>query len=212
MPSLSRLQPAFRQQLTAFLSRVSGSGIRYRVTSTYRTRAEQTRLWRLWQSGRSRYPAAAPGRSAHEYGVAADVVFGARGQVESPLEAVVSMAREAGLVWGGAADPVHFVSADWFARGGEAPEEVRLPCEEWTRWAQQTMEVLRSQYHYSRQEAEDWVSAYLARRYPEVARDCFSVLQGAAPGAPSGQSMAEVCSRAVASGIVPRWLVPFCRS
>lgn len=45
-----------------------------RVTSTIRSSAEQTRLYRRFQQGLSKYPAAPPGTSLHEQGRAIDIV------------------------------------------------------------------------------------------------------------------------------------------
>src|SRR6266567_2178500 len=44
-----------------------------RVTSTYRTRAMQARLYRRALAGHSLYPAAPPGQSMHELGRAFDL-------------------------------------------------------------------------------------------------------------------------------------------
>lgn len=45
-----------------------------RVTSTVRTRREQQALYDRFLAGRSRFPAAPPGRSLHERGLAMDLV------------------------------------------------------------------------------------------------------------------------------------------
>jgi len=44
------------------------------VTSGLRSRAEQDRLYKRYMAGQSRFPAAPPGRSAHEHGMAFDSV------------------------------------------------------------------------------------------------------------------------------------------
>ncbi len=47
-------------------------GVDVRVTSVLRSRAKQEYLWNLRQAGKWPYPVAAPGTSAHEYGLAWD--------------------------------------------------------------------------------------------------------------------------------------------
>lgn len=76
-------------------------GLRPRVTSGFRSRAEQARLYAAYQRGETRYPAAPPGYSLHEYGLAIDMVS------EDPA----FLARVWGGVggrWGGSRDPVHY--------------------------------------------------------------------------------------------------------
>jgi hypothetical protein len=74
------------------------------VTSTRRTQAEQQLLYERYLKGQSKYPAAPPGHSAHEYGLAFDMVV-----------AGVDEQAAAGSVWtgwngkyGGEEDKVHF--------------------------------------------------------------------------------------------------------
>ncbi len=45
-----------------------------RVTSARRSRAKQALLYRRYLAGQSLFPAAPPGRSLHEYGLAFDIV------------------------------------------------------------------------------------------------------------------------------------------
>ena len=45
-----------------------------RVTSTVRTRREQKKLYNRYLAGQSRFPAARPGTSKHERGLAMDIV------------------------------------------------------------------------------------------------------------------------------------------
>jgi LAS superfamily LD-carboxypeptidase LdcB len=80
----------------------------YRVTSVYRDPVKQKKLWDAYQLklalGQPTLPAAHPGCSAHEYGVAVDMV------PTDPrnLETMVALARYAGLYWFGPKDRVHF--------------------------------------------------------------------------------------------------------
>lgn len=47
-------------------------GLKPVITSTFRGWAEQTRLRQRYEEGRSKWPAARPGNSAHNYGLAFD--------------------------------------------------------------------------------------------------------------------------------------------
>jgi hypothetical protein len=95
------LQPFARE-----LVRASGAaGLMPRVTSTLRTTAEQTRLYRRYESGLQSLPVAPPGTSAHEYGWAFDMIV-------TPYDALTDVGAywtSLGGVWGGQfSDPVHF--------------------------------------------------------------------------------------------------------
>lgn len=74
-----------------------------RVTSAYRSLAEQRRLYRRFLAGQSRFPVAPPGRSYHNYGRALDLV--AKPEVLRRLGAVW---QQMGGTWGGERDPIHF--------------------------------------------------------------------------------------------------------
>lgn len=94
--SFSGLQPWLRPHAQALL----GYFPRLRVTSVYRSRTQQLRLWN--NRHRNPYPVAPPGQSLHEYGLAWDMV--------GPPE----LLEEAGRIWnswGGhwsPADRIHF--------------------------------------------------------------------------------------------------------
>lgn len=84
-----------------------------RLTSGKRSHAEQKRLYEtyvkrqaLFESGRGArpLPAAPPGKSMHEYGLAVDITANSL----TSLNSMGSVWRAWGLTWGGAADPVHF--------------------------------------------------------------------------------------------------------
>jgi hypothetical protein len=75
-----------------------------RVTSALRTYAKQKFLYEQWQAGKSKYPAAFPGTSSHEYGYAFDLVVD--GMIN--LRDVGSVWVSWGGVYGGEEDPVHF--------------------------------------------------------------------------------------------------------
>ena len=79
------------------------------ATSTRRSRAKQGRLYAAWKAGKSRIPAAPPGRSIHEHGLAIDIARIGVDPLTDPFLA------ELGRLWtsyggrhGGARDPVHF--------------------------------------------------------------------------------------------------------
>jgi len=98
---IPELRP-FAQQLVM----IAGSNrLQPRVTSTRRSFSTQARLYKLYLSGRSAYPVAPPGTSAHEFGYAFDVIV-------TPLEylnALGSLWESWGGKWGGRfRDPVHF--------------------------------------------------------------------------------------------------------
>jgi hypothetical protein len=79
-------------------------GVQLRVTSTVRSRAQQTKLYSAYISGRSVLPAAPPGKSKHEYGLAVDMIAGSW----EHLSWVGQVWKSWGLTWGGTVDPVHF--------------------------------------------------------------------------------------------------------
>lgn len=66
----AELRPAAR----ALYDEARRRGWAPRVTSVYRSRALQARLYRRWRAGRLPFPAAPPGTSLHEYGLAFDLV------------------------------------------------------------------------------------------------------------------------------------------
>lgn len=74
------------------------------VTSTLRTRDEQAALYAAYLNGASKYPAAPPGTSYHEYGLAWDMV--AEPEI---LNALGALWESVGGTWGGrGGDPIHF--------------------------------------------------------------------------------------------------------
>jgi len=79
------------------------------VTSARRSSAKQAELYAKYQSGQSVIPAAPPGSSLHEYGLAFDLARLGKDPLGDPLLAWL------GLIWtmvggrhGGIRDPVHF--------------------------------------------------------------------------------------------------------
>jgi len=110
--SLKLLIPELYPWASALVDAAAEAGYNPRVTSTLRTRAEQTRLYRRFLAGQSPLPAAPPGSSAHEYGWAFDVVV-------EPYEGLADLGdywESLGGVWGGRFnDPVHFEYPGWKA-------------------------------------------------------------------------------------------------
>lgn len=95
------------QQLVAVAGR---AGLNPRVTSTRRSYAEQTRLYRRYLAGGNPYPVAPPGTSAHEFGAAFDLAINsAPSQLDSDLADLGQVWTSWGGVWGGEFnDPIHF--------------------------------------------------------------------------------------------------------
>ena len=85
----------------------------FTVTSATRTSAKQQQLYEAWLArGKTGLPAAPPGTSTHEYGLAVDLVPGR----SEDLPFLVEIAKCAGFVWAGQSDPVHFDvfgNAEW---------------------------------------------------------------------------------------------------
>lgn len=59
---------------TALYEAAALAGLRPRVTSVFRTRQQQAALYERFVRGLAHFPAAPPGRSAHERGLAFDMV------------------------------------------------------------------------------------------------------------------------------------------
>lgn len=72
--SLEALIPELQQPARELFNVASYAGVRPQITSTLRTHSEQARLYKRFLAGNSKYPAAAPGTSAHEYGYAFDMI------------------------------------------------------------------------------------------------------------------------------------------
>lgn len=109
------LDPDLVERIQVLLSWTSWAGYPLRVSSAYRSREKQQALYDAWKSGRSQLPAAPPGSSAHERGLAVDLVWvrgGLQEPVEGAWETLGGVAEEyLGLRWGGrfrTPDRVHF--------------------------------------------------------------------------------------------------------
>jgi len=109
MASLKTLHP----QLVPWAQWIYDLGKQYDpllvVTSARRSSGKQARLYHNYIFGRSKIPAAPPGRSLHEHGLAFDMARIGKDPLNDPL------LNWLGQVWtyyggqhGGARDPVHF--------------------------------------------------------------------------------------------------------
>lgn len=103
--SLGGLRAYFRPWARDLVDVASTAGLNPRVTSTLRSHTYQARLYRDYLAGRNPYPVAPPGSSAHELGLAFDMVT-------APMSALAELGavwEEWGGVWGGRfGDEVHF--------------------------------------------------------------------------------------------------------
>jgi len=103
--AFSALVPELRPFAEALLAAADAAGLSPRVTSTLRSYGEQKDLYDQYRAGRSNYPAAPPGASAHEYGWAFDMDV----YPHSALADVGAYWQSMGGTWGGTrGDPVHF--------------------------------------------------------------------------------------------------------
>jgi peptidoglycan L-alanyl-D-glutamate endopeptidase CwlK len=104
---LSSLNRAFRPYAAALFEVAASNFPSARITSTKRGAREQRALYAAWVAGRSRYPAAAPGTSKHERGLAFDI----GGLSPRQLAQLGALWESWGGRWGGRfshSDPIHF--------------------------------------------------------------------------------------------------------
>lgn len=102
MPSYQHLHPDLRPYFEYLVQVARDANLNPRVTSTYRSTADQTRLYKAYVAGKSKFPAAPPGRSLHEQGRAIDIVC-------DDLEWLGRVWESWGGRWGGRfRDPIHF--------------------------------------------------------------------------------------------------------
>lgn len=129
--SLDDLKPEVRARVDAFLSSCTAAGLDVLVTSTLRTAAEQTALY---AQGRTMpghiVTRARAGQSAHNYGLAIDIVPMVNGkpdwkETDPVWKTIGQLGQAAGLVWLGAADSTfreepHFELPNWREAAGIA--------------------------------------------------------------------------------------------
>jgi len=102
--SIFQLEPSTRSAYRRALALLAGEGIDVITTSTRRSRAEQKRLFDLAGEGKSAFPAARPGTSTHEQGIAVDLVP----KKAQDLPRVVQVLAIFNFKWAGPGDRVHF--------------------------------------------------------------------------------------------------------
>lgn len=99
--NLSRINPKLKT-IARNLPRVAAAnGFQVRITSGYRTYAQQAKLYNDYISGGAQYPANPPGQSMHERGIALDIL-------STDTNKLVALLQSVGLTWAGWADPIHF--------------------------------------------------------------------------------------------------------
>jgi hypothetical protein len=108
--SIGSLIPELRPFARELLLVVARAGIQARITSTRRSRREQTFLYNRFLAGQNPYPVAPPGTSAHEFGYAFDMMLQEDpASMESDLGDLGKVWESWGGVWGGRFnDPIHF--------------------------------------------------------------------------------------------------------
>lgn len=102
---LTGLYPPWHDWVYWALNELARRGFSGTVTSGKRSSTKQQQLYRNYITGRSKLPAAPPGRSAHEYGLAID--FEVDQGYNSPQQRQAMQLFES---WGGelvSGDPVH---------------------------------------------------------------------------------------------------------
>jgi len=102
--SILALEPRTRLSLRMAIEDSIREGIQFFITSTVRSFAEQLRLFLRFKAGQSRFPAAPPGKSTHQRGIAVDLVP----KDPSALDDVVELMFRHGFKWAGPSDRVHF--------------------------------------------------------------------------------------------------------
>jgi len=100
--SFRSLHPQFAPYAKWLYEYAQWAGHRPRITSLTRSFAEQARLYDRYLKGESHLPAAPPGRSLHNYGLAFDMV------TRSANARMGSLWQGVGGRWGGETDPVHY--------------------------------------------------------------------------------------------------------
>lgn len=112
MADIGRLAPWLVPYARYLLDVAAYNGLRVAVTSTVRNRAQQELLYQRYlqcrrNAGTTCLPAAPPGHSDHELGLAFDLVV--NGDYHSPQQAQLgAFWQSLGGRWAGSADPVHF--------------------------------------------------------------------------------------------------------
>lgn len=105
MAALARIHPTLRAMVRDLQRIAAANGIRIRITSARRSRKTQWRLYRRFLLGQTPFPAAYPGTSKHERGLAVDLVA----YPPERLKDLGHVWESWGGRWGGRFnDPIHF--------------------------------------------------------------------------------------------------------
>src|SRR5262249_38184555 len=116
--ALALLDERFRPIAQVWYEVCEDVGLQPIITSTKRSVQEQAKLYAAGQSGRSPYPAAYPGTSLHEWGLAFDMEV----TPHSALSVIGPLWQSIGLgKWGGyftrpKPDPIHFEASEQVKR------------------------------------------------------------------------------------------------
>lgn len=117
------LQP-YAEELVSI---AASAGLSPLVSSARRSHAQQALLYRRYLAGQSRFPAAPPGGSTHELGLAFDLHV----NDESQLTDLGSVWEQMGGVWGGHFhDPIHFEAPGAQQAAREAAARIQAPLQE----------------------------------------------------------------------------------
>lgn len=104
MASLRTLHPDAQRIAQWFVRVLQANGVRVTITSARRDPAKQAELYRRYKAGLSKYPAAKPGTSTHEQGIAFDLSL-----VPPVYDAAGRLWESLGFTWGGRFDDrIHF--------------------------------------------------------------------------------------------------------
>jgi hypothetical protein len=116
-PDLSRIHPLLKKIARNLPKVAAANGIQIRISSGYRSRAVQAKLYNDWISGRAQYPANPPGQSQHEKGRALDIL-------STDTNALVGLLTGVGLLWAGPEDPIHFELPPKIATGSRQSQKL----------------------------------------------------------------------------------------
>ncbi len=109
MADLNTLDPRLQPWAKYLLYVAKFNDSRFVITSARRDRAKQMTLYYDYLRGLSKIPAAPPGRSLHEHGLAFDMARIGIDPLADPLLAAFGALWESwGGRWGQQRDPVHF--------------------------------------------------------------------------------------------------------
>lgn len=143
-PRIAALHPVARQRLDAAMREMHRKGLRPRVTTAFRTRAEQQSLFSCarnkgCRARRGIYAVARPRRSLHEAGLAVDLAGVAHGthrrrRLTHRGAQMVRIMRKHGFAWRyGLRDPAHFEVAPVAAGFRSAPQAIAVATRRWSR-------------------------------------------------------------------------------